>query len=369
MIEGAWNSLLELTSQFVIPDWESVIRLIPLVLLVVVAIWLVLTVRRFATAGPTRRGKARITPVPPAGIHMPGPSLAPFLAAGGAFLVFFGLVAGGIALWFGIAALTLTLLYWGREGLADYDRATRGDAARLPAVVHAGPPPGVHMPGPSFRPFVGALGVAVLFFGLVFGGWLLAVGVLLLIATLLGWLVDARREYVHTLEADRTGHLAPLPDPAWPSRLLWVGAALVVMAVVVDNGIIPPRSGEQAGGGTGALPSGEPGAPGEPPVSGAPAEPAPSLPEADTVITAQQVVYVTQDVQVTGPDFSIAFDNRDAGTPHDVDIRDEGGATIFDGDIFNGPEVRVYDVTGLQPASYEFFCSVHVNMTGTITVQ
>ena len=33
------------------------------------------------------------------------------------------------------------------------------------------------MPGPSYRPFVGALGVTLLMLGLVFGGWLLAVGV------------------------------------------------------------------------------------------------------------------------------------------------------------------------------------------------
>jgi plastocyanin len=372
VLEDTWNSILEFTSKFVIPDWEATIRLIPIVLLIVIAIWLILTVRKFATAGPTRRGKARITPLPPSDVHMPGPSWAPFLAAAGAFLTFFGLVVGGVALWIGLAALVLTLLYWGREALRDYDAIGHHDgAALLPAPVHAGPPPGVHMPGPSFRPFIGALGVAVLFFGLVFGGWLLAVGIILTIVTLLGWLVDARREYVHTLEADRTGHLAPLPDPAWPRRLLWVGGLMIALALLADNGVFPPRTPEQtaAGGGGAPAPASQPPASGETPASQAPGgEPGPSLPEADTVITAQAVQFTTQQVEVAGPDFTIAFDNRDSGTPHDVDIRDEGDAVVFDGQIFPGPEARVYEVTGIEPGSYEFFCSVHINMTGTITV-
>ena len=67
------------------------------------------------------------------------------------------------------------------------------------------------MPGPSFRPFLGAIGTGMLMLGLVFGGWLLAAGVIALIATLVGWLVDARKEYVKAVEADRTGHLESLP--------------------------------------------------------------------------------------------------------------------------------------------------------------
>jgi plastocyanin len=304
-------------------------------------------------------------------VHMPGPSWAPFLAAIGAFLLFFGLVAGGLTLWIGIAILAVTLLYWGREALRDYDAIDQHSAvALLPAPVHTGPPPGVHMPGPSFRPAVGALGVAVLFFGLVFGGWLLVVGIILTVVTLLGWLVDARREYVHTLEADRTGHLEPLPDPAWPRRLLWVGAVMILLALLADNGIFPPSTPEQTAGGGGAPPpSGQPPASGETPASQAPGgEPGPSLPEADTVITAQGIQFTTQQVGVTGPDFTIAFDNRDDRTPHDVDIQDDAGTKLFDGEPFPGVEARVYEVTGIQPGSYEFFCSVHPNMTGTITV-
>ena len=87
-------------------------------------------------------------------------------------------------------------------------------------MVHPGPPPGVHIPGPSFRPLLASLAVTILFAGLVFGGWLLGVGVLVTILTLLGWLNDARKEYHHVVEADRTGHLVNEPAPGWPKVML-----------------------------------------------------------------------------------------------------------------------------------------------------
>ena len=374
MLDQAWNSTLEFLSQFLIPEWGSLIGLLPIILLVVVVVWLVFTVRRFATAGPTRRGKTRITPVAPSGVHMPGPSWAPFVAAGGAALVFWGLVFGGLPLLIGVVALFLALLFWGREGLRDYDRIEPTEANRLPAVVHAGPPPGVHMPGPSFRPILASIGVAVLFFGLVFGGWILAVGLILTVVALLGWLVDARKEYVKTVEADATGHLENIPEPRWPKRLMWLGGIMLVLAVVVDAGILPPRAATTAAGGAGGSEAGggsgpsEPGGGGPgataPAASGGPGEPGGST------VVAEGVKFTTAEVQATGPDFTLAFDNRDASIPHDVDILGPGGDKLFDGDVFPGPENRPYEVTGLQPGSYEFICSVHpTTMTGTITVQ
>jgi len=356
MLDRIWNSILDVTSKLVIPDWGSLIALLPVGLLVIVGLWLALTVRRFATAGPTRRGKHRITPRAPVGIHMPGPSFAPIFAAVGAFLVFFGLVVGGVALWLGVAALALTLLYWGREGLADYDHAVNA-APGLPAVVHEGPPPGVHMPGPSFRPILASIAVAVLFFGLVFGGWILVVGVAFVITTLLGWLRDARREYVKTVDADRTGHLETLPDPAWPRRLLWVFAILIVFAVVIDQGILPPRSNTAAGGG--------PGGSGAPP-SGAPGG-VPSAAAGDLTLVAEGIKFDTADLKApAGKEFTVAFDNKDQGVPHDFAIRNDSGI-VFKGETVTGPGQTVDKVPALQPGSYTFFCTFHANMTGTLT--
>jgi mono/diheme cytochrome c family protein/plastocyanin len=70
-----------------------------------------------------------------------------------------------------------------------------------------------------------------------------------------------------------------------------------------------------------------------------------------------------------GQDFTINFDNSDAGTPHNIDIQDATGASVFKGDIFPGVETRPYAVKALQAGAYKFICDVHPNMTGTLTVK
>ena len=65
----------------------------------------------------------------------------------------------------------------------------------------------------------------------------------------------------------------------------------------------------------------------------------------------------------------IAFDNQDAGVPHNVAINDAGGAEVFKGDIFPGAEVRDYQVPALAAGEYPFTCTVHPTMTGTLTAQ
>jgi plastocyanin len=72
-----------------------------------------------------------------------------------------------------------------------------------------------------------------------------------------------------------------------------------------------------------------------------------------------------------GQAFKIDFKNKDAGTPHNVAIHQDSptGAEIFKGDIFPGVAEKTYDVPALQAGTYGFVCSVHPNMTGTLTVQ
>jgi plastocyanin len=69
--------------------------------------------------------------------------------------------------------------------------------------------------------------------------------------------------------------------------------------------------------------------------------------------------------------FQISFDNKDAGTPHNIAIHSGGptGPELFKGAIFNGVAVRVYNVPALDPGSYSFVCTVHPTMTGTLTAQ
>ena len=120
--------------------------------------------------------------------------------------------------------------------MRDYDHLEPA-AARCPAVVHEGPPPGVHMPGPSIRPLLGALGSAALLGGLVVGGWVLILAVVFLVYTLIGWLVDFTAEYRKVEEADRTGHLENIPTARLPVRTLQVFAVLFVLV-----GLWPARA-------------------------------------------------------------------------------------------------------------------------------
>jgi cupredoxin-like protein len=370
MLEQIWHNLIQFTTQFVVPDWGGLIALLPIALLALVIVYLIWNVVRMATAPPKRRGVRRLDPLPPPGIHMPGPTFAPIFGAVGTFLLMFGLIAGGIALWLGVVALTLTLLYWGREALTDYDHipevaAEGGTITMLPAVVHDGPPAGVHMPGPSFRPILGAIGSTLLVFGFVVEGWFMVAGFVILAITLLGWLRDARREYVATVEADETGHIENGPAPRWPIPTLVAIVAIVAVAAVLTSNFFPR--------GTTVSPAPSAGASGAPPASGAPgsaAAPPPSAAPiaADVVITAHGIAWATPNV--TGPAgkaFKLALDNQDPNVPHDIVIKDQSGGQVFKTEVVTGPKSQVFEAPVLQPGSYPFVCSIHPNMTGTLT--
>lgn len=87
-------------------------------------------------------------------------------------------------------------------------------------------------------------------------------------------------------------------------------------------------------------------------------------------IVAQGIQFTTQQVTApAGQDFTIHFDNQDANVPHDVDIRDANNAVLEDSQPFPGVDTRDVQVGALDAGTYTFFCSVHPNMTGTLTAQ
>jgi len=72
-----------------------------------------------------------------------------------------------------------------------------------------------------------------------------------------------------------------------------------------------------------------------------------------------------------GKTFQVAFENKDAGVPHNISLHQGGatGAELFKGTIFNGIATRTYDVPALDAGTYAFVCTVHPTMVGTLTVQ
>jgi plastocyanin len=397
-----WDSLLEFLNKLVSPDWGALVALIPLGLAVLVVGYLGLVARRALTAPPTRTRPLPAAPTP-SGIHMPGPSLAPFLAAAGFACFFLALLFvhvgprvdaatkqpvanstawtiapfGLLAIAIGIVALVSGLLYWGREASRDYD-AIAG-AVSVPAVREA-PPPGVHVPGPSFRPFLLALAASAMVLGGVLNVTIFLGGILMLIIALLGWLRDARAEYRQTVRADTTGHLENIPAPGFPTKTLVAFGVIFAASILIAAGIVPPRdnaailagsakpaasaaaAGSPAAGGV----AGSPAAGGAPAASGAPGA------SVSLKLGASGVAYDTADLAApAGTPFQIVFSNNDAGIPHNVSIHAGAatGAEVFRGEIFSGTDSRTYSVPALQAGTYAFVCSVHPNMVGTLTVK
>ncbi|MHB8398159.1 MAG: cupredoxin domain-containing protein [Candidatus Limnocylindrales bacterium] len=98
------------------------------------------------------------------------------------------------------------------------------------------------------------------------------------------------------------------------------------------------------------------------------ATPAPGATVVD--ITAQNIAFTTTSVTApAGKPFAIVFDNQDSGVPHNVEIKDSTGAVVFKGAIVTGVIKTTYDVPALAAGTYPFQCTVHPNMTGTLTVK
>ena len=87
-----------------------------------------------------------------------------------------------------------------------------------------------------------------------------------------------------------------------------------------------------------------------------------------TTVVAKDIAY--QPTSLTIPAntaTTITFDNQDAA-PHNIAIKDASGAQVFKGDIVTQQKID-YNVNALPAGAYQFWCEVHPNMTGTLTVQ
>lgn len=88
-------------------------------------------------------------------------------------------------------------------------------------------------------------------------------------------------------------------------------------------------------------------------------------------VTAEGIKFDTAslDVPADAP-FAIAFTNKDPpGVTHDIDIRDASGTVLENEEVIPGGTATNYAMSPLPAGTYTFFCSIHSNMTGTLTVK
>ena len=196
-------------------------------------------------------------------------------------------------------------------------------------------------------------------------------GCLALVSTLVGWLFDAVAEYRRTVDADSQGHLESGPAPGTPSLMFSLLAVVMVGRHLLQIGLFPPtgqrpelaRPARRRRANRGRRPRPER------PEGGGPASGGGAI-TGDVNITAQGIAFVETSFTATADTpFTIAFANEDAGVPHNIELINGSGTTVFKGDIFNGVATRTYNVTAQPAGEYTFKCIVHPGMTGTATLQ
>lgn len=124
--------------------------------------------------------------------HLPPPSLAPLLFALGLILTATGAVFVGQILSVGITFIVLSAIRWFVEDMGYFEAGGPAEFRQHPLQVmpDVSPPPGVHMPPPSFSPLIFALGLILTAAGAVFTDQVLGAGITLIIVGGAGWFLE-----------------------------------------------------------------------------------------------------------------------------------------------------------------------------------
>jgi hypothetical protein len=230
-----WTGILDAIAQVMIPIWNDLIQYLPLLIvfaflgIIGAVIWMW---RVNATGNRSRVPK----PIPagrkPVDLHLPGPSLWPFVAPVGLFFLLFSLALGPLEsafntalLGLGVTIAVIGIVGWYFDARKEYvavEAGGHGNADENPAIPgwSLTPPEGMHLPGPSAWPLLAPAGLLFLASGLIFGPAMFVGGVIMAVIAIIGWLLDAGRElgdveeHGHPTQADRD------PVKAWPDRLI-----------------------------------------------------------------------------------------------------------------------------------------------------
>ncbi len=243
-----WTFVLGIIAQVVIPIWKDLIQYLPLLITLVVIVsigGLAWSWQRNAAANRSRVPR----PIPagrkPEDMHLPGPSLWPFVAPVGLLLIVFAVVFGPLEslanmalLGLGLTIAVIGITGWYLDANKEYIQveagghgAVAGAATADPPGWSLQPPAGMHLPGPSAWPFLAPVGLLFVVAGLVFGPAMLVGGLVMATIAVIGWLLDAGNElddlekHGHPSQADRD------PEKAWPRRLIPVYFIVGVLAI------------------------------------------------------------------------------------------------------------------------------------------
>jgi plastocyanin len=112
------------------------------------------------------------------------------------------------------------------------------------------------------------------------------------------------------------------------------------------------------------------GSPAAEPVTGPPPTPVDGQTQPDVIITAQNIAWEPTEVTVrAGAPFTIGFDNRDSGVPHNLVLTAPSGEIVVQTEIVAGPAHVDLRVPALEAGTYAFTCQVHPNMVGSLTAE
>jgi plastocyanin len=136
----------------------------------------------------------------------------------------------------------------------------------------------------------------------------------------------------------------------------------------------PAPGGGSAGGGGGSPPSGGGSSASGPPVTSLPPSGG-GAPSASVSVVAQNLQFDTTQLSLTAnAPTKLSFDNKDAGTPHNLSIysadpaSDSSAKQLFTFDPVAGPATKDATIPGLPAGTYYFQCDVHPTMHGQVKV-